>query len=54
MAIKYTNISNNSKALKIYPNWDFWFENKASGKPGYHPVLNTVLQALSHFVVEKA
>jgi hypothetical protein len=19
---------------KIYPNWDFWFENKPSGNPG--------------------
>jgi hypothetical protein len=32
MTIKYTkNIQ--SKAPKIYPNWDFWFENKPSGNP---------------------
>jgi hypothetical protein len=22
-----------SKVLQIYPNWDFWFENKPSGNP---------------------
>jgi hypothetical protein len=21
------------KSFKIYPNWDFWFENKPSGSP---------------------
>jgi hypothetical protein len=26
---KYTNISH----CKIYPNWDFWFENMPSGNP---------------------
>jgi hypothetical protein len=30
MAIKYTNIFH-CKILQIYPNWDFWFENIASG-----------------------
>jgi hypothetical protein len=24
----------NVMPTKIYPNWDFWFENKLSGKPG--------------------
>jgi hypothetical protein len=33
MVIKCTNIYY-SKA-KIYTNWDFWFENKPSGKPGW-------------------
>jgi hypothetical protein len=33
MTIKCTNILN-SKASKIYPNWEFWFENKPSGNPG--------------------
>jgi hypothetical protein len=23
-----------TKPFKIYPNWDFWFENKPSGNPG--------------------
>jgi hypothetical protein len=32
MTKKHTNI-HHSKALKIYPNWDFWFENKSSGNP---------------------
>jgi hypothetical protein len=32
MAIKYTSIFR-SKVLQIYPNWDFWFENKPSGNP---------------------
>jgi hypothetical protein len=32
MAIKYINIFH-TKALKNYPNRDFWFENKPSGNP---------------------
>jgi hypothetical protein len=32
MVIKYINIFQ-SNALKIYPNSDFWFENKPSGNP---------------------
>jgi hypothetical protein len=32
MSIKYINIFQ-YKALKNYPNWDFWFENKPSGNP---------------------
>jgi hypothetical protein len=35
MAIKYINIFQ-YKAYTIYPNWDFWFENKPSGKPVPH------------------
>jgi hypothetical protein len=32
-----------ARPSKIYPNWDFWFENKPSGNPGmgshyYHTV----------------
>jgi hypothetical protein len=48
LAIKYTkwpqNIPNDHKIYqhflfyirpsKIYPNWDFWFENRPSGNPG--------------------
>jgi hypothetical protein len=30
MSINYFNISN-LRPSKIYPNWDFWFENKPSG-----------------------
>jgi hypothetical protein len=35
MAIEYTKWPNFSvsKPSKIYPNWDFWFENIASGNP---------------------
>jgi hypothetical protein len=33
VTLKYTNIFNR-QALKIYPNWDFWFENIPSGNPG--------------------
>jgi hypothetical protein len=29
MGIKYINL----RPSKIYPNWDFWFENKPSGNP---------------------
>jgi hypothetical protein len=32
LAIKFTNICH-CKTLKIYPNWDFWFENIPSGNP---------------------
>jgi hypothetical protein len=32
MSIKYINISK-PRPSKIYPNWDFWFENKPSGNP---------------------
>jgi hypothetical protein len=24
-----------AKPSKIYPNWDFWFENKPSGNPDF-------------------
>jgi hypothetical protein len=30
----------NLRPSKIYPNWDFWFENKQSGNPGFDNVLN--------------
>jgi hypothetical protein len=46
MAIKYTNWQQNrpnghknlptsfiARLSKIYPNWDFWFENIPSGNP---------------------
>jgi hypothetical protein len=32
MAIKYFNFFP-SEALKIFPNWDFGFENQPSGNP---------------------
>jgi hypothetical protein len=32
MVTKYNNFFH-SKALQIYPNWYFWFENKPSGNP---------------------
>jgi hypothetical protein len=35
MGIKYINIFQ-FEALKIFPNWDFWFEKKPSGNPGVH------------------
>jgi hypothetical protein len=40
MALKYSkwsyNVStiSNLRPTTIYPNWDFWFENKPSGNPG--------------------
>jgi hypothetical protein len=33
MALKYTTFSI-ARPSKIYPNWDFWFENMPSGNPG--------------------
>jgi hypothetical protein len=35
MAIKYINIFLNLRPSKIYPNWNFWFENKPSGNPDH-------------------
>jgi hypothetical protein len=32
MVKKYNNIFH-SKSLQIYPNWNFWYENKPSGNP---------------------
>jgi hypothetical protein len=36
MAIEYKNIPTSfvARHSKIYPNWEFWFENKPSGNPG--------------------
>jgi hypothetical protein len=40
MTVKYSKWPKNISAFsilrpsKIYPNWDFWFENKPSGNPG--------------------
>jgi hypothetical protein len=39
MAIKYTEWPQNlptssiARPYKMYPNWDFWFENIPSGNP---------------------
>jgi hypothetical protein len=34
MAIKYmSKFQSKVPTPKIYPNWDFWFENKPSGNP---------------------
>jgi hypothetical protein len=35
MAIKYIAIFFNLGRSKIYPDWDFWFEKKPSGNPGW-------------------
>jgi hypothetical protein len=41
IAIKYSKLSQNIKTFsiprpsKMCPNWDFWFENKPSGNPGF-------------------
>jgi hypothetical protein len=34
VTIKYTNILH-CRTIKIYPNLDFWFENKPSGNPAW-------------------
>jgi hypothetical protein len=36
MFLKYINFLN-GRPSKIYPNWDFGFENKPSGNPGAKP-----------------
>jgi hypothetical protein len=33
MVIKYIHTCQSKALQKIYPNWDFWFENKPSGNP---------------------
>jgi hypothetical protein len=44
MSLKYSkwpsNILtiSNLRPYKIFPNWDFWFENKPSGNPGLNSV----------------
>jgi hypothetical protein len=38
----------NQRPSKIYPNWDFWFQNKPSGNPGrLSKPLCTLLRAAS-------
>jgi hypothetical protein len=36
VSIKYTNTSSIARPSKIYPNLDFWFENKPSGNPALY------------------
>jgi hypothetical protein len=31
---------------KIYPNWDFWFENKPSGNPAVETTVEETLSGL--------
>jgi hypothetical protein len=36
MVIKFPKCPKNFQNVsKIYPNWDFWFENEPSGNPGF-------------------
>jgi hypothetical protein len=48
MAVNYYKWSENiptfsiASPSKIYPNWDFWFENKPPGNPGRHDVRSTL------------
>jgi hypothetical protein len=40
-------ISSSARPSKVYPNLDFWFENKPSGNPGsggQDPALETFLK----------
>jgi hypothetical protein len=53
MVIKYTKIFH-TRPSKIYPNWDFWFENKPSGNPdqqlqrcGTYIVVNAATERLA-------
>jgi hypothetical protein len=36
----------NLSPTKIYPNWDFWFENKPPGNPDLH----TSSRSIPHYV----
>jgi hypothetical protein len=51
MTTKYNNVSI-LKPSKIYPNWDFWFENKPSGSPDGYLVADVwhVVELLQHGV----
>jgi hypothetical protein len=40
MIIKCTNIFNSTKKLKMYPNWDFCFENIPDGNFDDNPIKN--------------
>jgi hypothetical protein len=50
MPKKYINIFQ-PKVPKIYPNWDFCFENKASGSPaGKEDAENALIVAVFGFI----
>jgi hypothetical protein len=38
LAIKHISTFSNPRPPIIYPNWDFWFENKSSGNPAMNCV----------------
>jgi hypothetical protein len=42
--LKYANTSI-ARSTKIYPNWDFWFENIPSGNPALKAWKNLCLKA---------
>jgi hypothetical protein len=50
--MKYINIFQSK--FTIYPNWDFWFENKPSGNPATSVLIRKLLSSVkNHPVVEK-
>jgi hypothetical protein len=54
MAVKYSKCTNslNSKALKIYPTLDFWFEKIPSGNPGALRQIKVLLHFLSNYSLQ--
>jgi hypothetical protein len=54
MAGKYFKWSSNvttfsiQRPSKIYPNWDFCYENQPSGNPGLEPILRLMNLQLLH------
>jgi hypothetical protein len=49
MVTKYTNqhMYSMARPSKIYPNYDFWFQNIPSGNPGIHGFPLQIRQARS-------
>jgi hypothetical protein len=45
IAIKYINIFQ-SLPYEIFPNWEFWFENKPSGNPALEFVKTYFFEAI--------
>jgi hypothetical protein len=43
----------NPSPSKIYPNWDFWFENKPSGNPGLFRLKKSFERNLRHFKAQQ-
>jgi hypothetical protein len=48
------SIKCNKRPFKIYPNLDFWFENKPSGNPGNKDEVEIIIFCNAHEANESA